>query len=607
MANKTTLVWNPRKTDRALAAALKELATDYPISAKAVDGKSLAVSFVKTDDPATLSIARSGDSVTVSYGALSSALRAVGTLLSGVLPADGCAETSPFEKLGIMLDCSRNAVMRVDYLRKWFRQLCLMGYNEVMLYTEDTYEIPGEDYFGFMRGAYTAKELREIDAYASLLGMETIGCIQTLGHLAQILHWGAFRKVKDTWSVLLVGEPETYKLIEKMIAQISKNIKSRRIHVGMDETHDLGRGRYMDLHGYKRGYDLFNEHIKKVVAICRKYGLEPMIWSDMYFRMASKNMDYYDRSSQIPADIKKAVPKGIDLVYWDYYHEDEGFYTEWIKRHRELGREPLMGSGVWTWGIPWYGRGITERTVGPCVSACRKAGVKNIFYTLWGDDGAYCDYDSCLAGLLYAAELSCTGAAPEAVLEKKLRAICNASYADQVAPCAALGWAGVTPRLLWDDPFVGRWYFEITAENPKQWKDLVAEADKAVASIKLSPKSLAGGGDLAHAKRLAEFLSAKGHLVEDLHAAYAKKDRKALKKAGDAAVVCAKLCSDLIPSFKKEWFKKNKPFGWEFLNSRLSGQVGRFMDIAERVGEYLSGKAESLPELEVKVPAKIKG
>ncbi len=33
MANKTTLVWNPRKTDRALAAALKELATDYPISA----------------------------------------------------------------------------------------------------------------------------------------------------------------------------------------------------------------------------------------------------------------------------------------------------------------------------------------------------------------------------------------------------------------------------------------------------------------------------------------------------------------------------------------------------------------------------------------------
>ena len=42
------------------------------------------------------------------------------------------------------------------------RRLALLGYNAAMLYTEDTYALPDEPYFGFLRGAYTAAELRRI-------------------------------------------------------------------------------------------------------------------------------------------------------------------------------------------------------------------------------------------------------------------------------------------------------------------------------------------------------------------------------------------------------------------------------------------------------------
>ena len=35
-----------------------------------------------------------------------------------------------------------------------------------MLYTEDTYEVDNEPYFGYMRGRYSADELRELDDYA---------------------------------------------------------------------------------------------------------------------------------------------------------------------------------------------------------------------------------------------------------------------------------------------------------------------------------------------------------------------------------------------------------------------------------------------------------
>jgi hypothetical protein len=191
----------------------------------------------------------------------------------------------------------------------------------------------------------------------------------------------------------------------------------------MDETHDIGRGRFYDIHGDERRFDIFNRHLGKVVSICKKHGLSPMIWSDMYFRMGNGNNDYYSKDTVIPKDVAKAIPKEAELVYWDYYHDNKEFYLDWIERHRKLGKEPLMGSGVWTWNKFWYDRHITEKTVKPCVEACRESKVDEVFFTMWGDDGGFCDFDSAYAGLAYAAELSFTGEASNKALNAKLEEI----------------------------------------------------------------------------------------------------------------------------------------------------------------------------------------
>ena len=62
--------------------------------------------------------------------------------------------------LGVMIDCSRDAVMTVDKLKDFITILAKFGYDSVQLYTEDTYEIDGEPYFGYMRGRYTQEEIR---------------------------------------------------------------------------------------------------------------------------------------------------------------------------------------------------------------------------------------------------------------------------------------------------------------------------------------------------------------------------------------------------------------------------------------------------------------
>ena len=91
-----------------------------------------------------------------------------------------------------MIDCSRNAVMTVTALKKFLPILKDMGYNAVMLYTEDTYEIKEYPYMGYLRGRYSCDELREIDLFAESIGMELIPCIQVLGHLELALKWTFF-------------------------------------------------------------------------------------------------------------------------------------------------------------------------------------------------------------------------------------------------------------------------------------------------------------------------------------------------------------------------------------------------------------------------------
>ena len=71
-----------------------------------------------------------------------------------------------YKRLGVMIDMSRNSVMTVPMLKKYMTLLKKMGYNSVMLYTEDTYEIEGEPFFGYMRGRYSIAEMKELDGIA---------------------------------------------------------------------------------------------------------------------------------------------------------------------------------------------------------------------------------------------------------------------------------------------------------------------------------------------------------------------------------------------------------------------------------------------------------
>ena len=69
------------------------------------------------------------------------------------------------KRFGVMLDMSRNAVMRPSEVKNFARIIKSFGYNMIQLYTEDTYEVDGEPYFGYLRGRYSKQEIRDIVEY----------------------------------------------------------------------------------------------------------------------------------------------------------------------------------------------------------------------------------------------------------------------------------------------------------------------------------------------------------------------------------------------------------------------------------------------------------
>lgn len=598
---KTLLRWEQGKTPVELRPLLAELSTFYPIVEGGNAGLPLAFEPVCTIQGCEVRII--DGTAAIRYSTLSHATRAVGALLSGLVSArQPYLETTPFETLGIMLDCSRNAVMKVEHVQRWLRQLSLLGYNMVMLYTEDTYQLPGEPYFGYKRGAYSASELKAMDRYAATLGIEIVPCIQTLGHMERILGYPAYLSLRDTSCVMMVGEPATYALIEKMVAHWSNVFRTKRIHVGMDETHDLGRGRYLDKYGYRNGFELFNEHLAKVVAICQAHDRKPMIWSDMYFRLGNENQDYYDPKTVIPDAVVQQIPPGVELVYWDYYHDEQAFYMDWIDRHRQLGKEPLVGSGIWTWNKYWYDHNITKANAGACIDACYARGLKELFFTMWGDNGAYCDHDSAFAGIVFCADKAFGTAEPDAVtLEKRFRAVCGGSYAAHILASDLHGGTGMPSPNMWDDPIFETQFRTWAQDHTTRMRD-TANGFAALARRLRRHAQSCETGHLQYAHATAAAFAARYSLATDLLSAYRRKDRRGIQSVRRRITKVVAAVQAMETAFRTMWMSHNKPEGIETIQGRFGMVVSRYRELDRRLVEYLSGAVSCIPELDCKCP-----
>ncbi|UVI28808.1 beta-N-acetylhexosaminidase [Paenibacillus spongiae] len=520
-------------------------------------------------------------------------------------------EQPRFDFNGPMLDVSRNAVLKRSTIKQMMRYMALMGLNGLMLYTEDTYEVPDKPYFGYMRGRYTDGELKELDDYAALFGIEMVPCIQTLAHLAQALKWSFAAKIRDSGDTLLVGEPQTYAFIEEMIVAASAPFRTKRIHIGMDEAYGLGLGRYLTLHGYRERFDVMNEHLARVLDITRKHGLKPMIWSDMPFHFLSNdpNAFHYPLNVDFSPDKLAQIPNDVQFVYWDYGQRDQLVYERLIEKHKEFGSVPVFAGGIHIWGSMSPNNGKTWMITHPALLACKAQGVREVLATAWGDNGQETNHLAMLPGLQLFAEHGYTDEVNDGKLRSRFAACTGLDLFDELI---ALKYMDETPGvsegnhymanpskyLLWQDVLIGLFdkHVEGTPENelPDHYEKL-QEKWRACKVKAGSPFDAL----FEFYEKLSGVLAVKSTLGLVLTRLY-RDDRK--EELKDAAQSCLpdlyRRMDELRIAHRRIWMLTNKPFGWEVLDIRYGGMLARISTAIDRLLDYAEGREESLEELE---------
>lgn len=501
-----------------------------------------------------------------------------------------------------LLDCSRNGVMKLTALKKFIDTLASMGYNALQLYTEDTYEIKEEPLFGYMRGRYSQQELKEIDAYAKERGVELIPCIQVLGHLDQLFPWKRFQPIQDMYNVLLVGEEETYALIDNMFATCAECFGSRKINICMDEVHVLGLGKYLDKHGYEKRSDILLKHLTRVCEIAKKYGFSPIMWSDMFFKLAFGA--YHTDDEALPQDVLDKVPQNVSVAYWNYMCTDPSVFDAMLKKHKDFKRPVWFAGTAKKFSSFCSGNAVSIDSLSVSLPACKRAGVENVLITLWGDYGDECSVAAVLPSLFYAAKLY-HGEDDIEIIKRKFEEQFGEKW-DDFMLCDMLMPEDFPKKskehngaktMLYCDPFLGR-YDSMVFGNGKERKAYAALAKKFKAA---KERSSSYGYLFEFYESLCKVLSVKYDLGYLTRKYYQGGEREKLASLiGDYKKLIG-LLEKFIELFRKTWNEENKPHGFDIHDIRLGGLLQRVKYCHAKLKSYLSGEIDVIEELEEKL------
>ncbi len=575
----------------------------YTLLAKrlSLDLSNLEIRFTESEQ---MSVSFDGTTAEIKCNSVSRFARLLGILAMKYKNGAFCVtETPAFDTLSCMLDVSFGSPLTVESVKDFIEYMALFGFNQLQFYMEDMYELEGRPYFGHFRGRYNYAELKEIDDHAHALGIEVVPCMQTLGHMSQYLKWPEASDVKDSGGVLLCENEKTYEFIEKMLLTASAPFRSKKIHVGCDETYGLGTGKYLKLHGKADVMDLYLGHIAKVAELCKKHGLSPMMWSDMLCSSFSKGGGNWNPDIEIPEYVKDRLPENMQLVFW-HYGQKKAAESYMIPKHRALGKEPIFAgaSQIWQSHLPDYYFSLmaTESSL----AECKKLGIKEVMITVWCY--RYSVYQAALLDLCQYGELTyndncddlksrfefLTGASYDAFL--RMSDLSHPYRTDEEKKRYQYGRNETGGALITTDILLNVLEKEWLAD-PRQ--DFFAQG--AEYFLPLAKKNGKWQFLYRYCYALFNMMTMKSAVVEHLSPAYKAGDRETLelihKEYLPGYLDALEELSEAQAYHKDTYLR---PFGTELVDAGYGKMKERAKTAIRHLGAYLDGRNDKIDELE---------
>ncbi len=238
---------------------------------------------------------------------------------------------------GITDDLSRGQVSTMENFKKIVRFLSRNKLNVYSPYIEDIFVFTNHPLIGKDRGALTAQEVRELDAYARQYHVELIPIFETLGHWENILlmpEYSGYGEFPGAHTVN-VSDERVYALLDEMIGELAAAFSSPYFNMAADESWDVGLGANKERVAQSDIATVHAEHYKRLFAMLKKYGKTPLMYGDIILNNP---------------EILGKIPKDVIIVDWQYWAGQRYPSPEVF---RDAGFPYIVSPAVWNFTGPF--------------------------------------------------------------------------------------------------------------------------------------------------------------------------------------------------------------------------------------------------------------
>lgn len=306
-------------------------------------------------------------------------------LRAGALELPGFAldDAPALARRGVMLDVSRDRVPTMETLERLVALMALWKLNELQLYTEHAFAYPGHEEVWRASGALTPDEVRRLDRLCRAHAIELVPNQQCFGHMHRWLSHARYRPLAECPEglehpfsrrpepfSLCPLDPRSLELVVGLLDGLLPCFESRELHVGLDETFDLGRGRSRAACEARGVGAVHMDFLCALHERVRARGRRMWFWADVV-------LHHPEEHARLPRD-------GV-ACSWGY--EAAHDFDAELARLAAVGVPSVACPGTSSWKS-FAGRpGTMARNVARAAAAARRHGALGLLVTDWGDQG----------------------------------------------------------------------------------------------------------------------------------------------------------------------------------------------------------------------------
>jgi len=277
---------------------------------------------------------------------------------------------------GLDDDLSRGPITTLEFQKKLIRTLAAYKVNIYSPYFEHSQQY-GSNPLMAPPGSVTAAEASELVAYAGQYHITVIPEQEAFGHLHHNLTWEMYQPLAETphGAVLAPGQAGSLALITQMFTELAAIYPGPFLHIGADETVDLGLGQTkadVDARGLA---PVYLDFLQRITTALKPLNRKLLWWGDVA-------QDSPDLLKTLPQTFKDATI----AVAWEYNPQARG-YDKFLTPFTKAGFETWVAPSVNNFRKVYPNNNLALSNIQHFTADGQRLGSTGQLNTIWNDDG----------------------------------------------------------------------------------------------------------------------------------------------------------------------------------------------------------------------------